>query len=142
MNATTLHDYYFNTDTQQLTEAGQNHLLWIAASVPAQYRTVYVSQGKSTEMGQLRAANSEQFLRGLGLENVPPVLTRQEVFTGRPANEVDRLRTLELQALPRQRLFTVGSAGGSGGGASTGQGATAGQGSGSQGSGSGGSSTR
>ncbi len=42
VNATTLHDYYFNADTQQLTEAGQTHLLWIAASVPPQYRTVYV----------------------------------------------------------------------------------------------------
>ncbi len=93
-------------------------------------------------MGQLRVASAEQFLRSAGLESVPPVLTKLEFFRGRPANEVDRLRTLELQALPRQRLFTVGTAGGSGGGASGGQGATAGQGSGGQGSGSGGSSTR
>ena len=57
VTATTLHDYHFDVDTQKLTDAGQNHLLWVMNAVPAQYRTVYVSQGTSAEMAQLRIAN-------------------------------------------------------------------------------------
>ncbi|MBM4075345.1 MAG: hypothetical protein FJ267_06855 [Planctomycetes bacterium] len=139
--ATTLHDYYFNAENHQLTEAGQNQVMWIVNSAPQQHRTVYVAQGKSTEMGQLRVAQVEQFLLRNGISNMPPVIARYEVFPGRPANEVDRLRTLELQSIPRPRLFVVGSAAKSGGGGSGGAGgAGGGQGSGS-GSGSG-SSTR
>ena len=139
VTATTLHDYHFNGDTQDLTEAGQTHLIWVMNSVPAQYRTVYVSQGVTAEMGQLRMAQAEKFLRETGAPNIPPLVTRFEVFNGRPANEVDRLRSLELQSIPRPRLFLIGaaarqgggaggaggSAGGSGGGSGTGgQGAT------------------
>ena len=141
VDATTLHDYYFNTETQQLNEAGQNQLVWIAASVPAQYRTIYVSQGKSIEMGQLRAGQVEQFFQRAGINSVPPIVTRQEFFAGRPAIEVDRLRTLELQSIPRPRLFTIGrSAGASGQGNASGQGS--GSGSSGSSSGSGTSSSR
>ena len=141
VDATTLHDYYFNTETQQLNEAGQNQLVWIAASVPALYRTIYVSQGKSIEMGQLRAGQVEQFFQRAGINSVPPIVTRQEFFAGRPAIAVDRLRTLELQSIPRPRLFTIGrSAGASGQGNASGQGS--GSGSSGSSSGSGTSSSR
>ena len=132
VTATTLHDYYFNPETQQLNEAGQNQLMWIVASAPAQYRTIYVSQGKSIEMGQLRSSQVEQFFQRAGIDGVPPIVTKQDFFAGRPANEVDRLRTLELQSIPRPRLFTIGAAG-SGSGGSSGQGSGSGSGSGSGG---------
>lgn len=135
VNATTLHDYHFSPETQQLTDAGQAHLLYITSSVPVQYRTVYVSQGRTAETGQIRSAHVDEYLRGLSLDSLPPVLTRRETFVGRPANEVDRLRTLELQAIPRPRLFTVGGSGGSGGAVSSGAASASGQG------GGGGSST-
>ena len=110
VNATTMHDYYFNSDTQQLNEAGQNQVLWITASVPAQYRSIYVSQGASVEMGQLRLTETEQFLRRSGVQDIPSMSLRQEFFAGRPANEVDRLRVLELQSIPSPRLFLIGQA--------------------------------
>lgn len=137
VTATTLHDYYFHSETQQLNEAGRNQLLWITASAPAQYRTIYVSQGNSLEMGQLRVSQVEQYFQQAGTVGVPPIVMRQEFFAGRPANEVDRLRTLEMQAIPRQRIFNL-SVSNSGGGASgaSGQGASGGGG----GTGSGGSS--
>lgn len=117
--ATTLHDYHFDMDTQQLTDAGRNHLIWVMNSVPAQYRTVYISQGMTAATGQLRVAQSEKFMYETGSTNIPPIVTKYEIFYGRPANEVDRLRTLELDSIPRPRLFLVGasSRGGSGGGA-------------------------
>lgn len=120
VTATTLRDYHFNPDTQQLTEGGRHHLMWIAQNIPAQYRTVYISSGDSREVAQMRMDNSEQFYRDLAIPNPPPVLSRAEVFIGRPAVEVERIRTLELQSIPRPRLFYIGSAtaaGGAGGGA-------------------------
>lgn len=114
--ATTLHDYHFNEDSQQLIDAARTQLIWILNSVPPQYRTVYVAQGTTAEMGQLRAASVEKFLRESGVVNVPPVVIIPETFEGRPANEVDRLRMLELQGIPRPRLFLIGVAARSGGG--------------------------
>jgi hypothetical protein len=129
VTATTLHDYHFNPETQQLTEGGRTHLIWISQSVPAQYRTVYVSQGMSRETAQMRVDVSEQFLREMGIPNPPAVLARAELFEGRPAVEVDRIRQLELQSIPKPRLFYIGSAtagGGAGGGVAGGAGAPTG----------------
>lgn len=135
--ATTLHDYHFDADTQQLTDAGQNHLIWVANSVPAQYRTLYISQGKTPAMGQLRVAEAEKYMQEMGFANVPPIVAKFETFNGRPANEVDRLRTLELLSIPRPRLFLIGVAGRQSGGAGSGAGAGGGMGMGGGGGGSG-----
>lgn len=136
VTATTLHDYHFDLDTQKLTDAGQNHVRWVMNSVPAQYRTIYLSQGISADMSQLRIANTEQFLRETGSQNIPPIIAKYETFLGRPANEVDRLRTLELQSIPRPRLFIIGRSGtgGAAGGASGGTGGASQSGQGSGGS--------
>ncbi len=134
VTATTLHDYYFHPETQQLNEAGQNQLLWITASAPAQYRTIYVSQGKSPEMGQLRVGQVEQYFQQAGTVSVPPIMLRQEFFAGRPANEVDRLRALELQSIPRPRIYNIGVTGGAGGGGGASGGSASGSGTGSGGS--------
>ena len=63
--ATTLHDYYFHIETQKLNEAGQNQLIWIAATAPPQFRTVYVAVARGRGRAVLpngrhreRAANS------------------------------------------------------------------------------------
>jgi hypothetical protein len=114
--ATTLHDYHFDPETQQLTSAGQSQLAWILTSVPQQFRTVFVAQGATAEMGQMRAAAADKYLRDTGVADVPPVVTRVDNFPGRPGNEVDRLRMLELQSMPRPRLFLIGVAGRQGGG--------------------------
>jgi len=122
VSATTLHDYHFNAETQQLTDGGRSHLLWISTSVPVQYRTVYVAQGRSAETAQMRMDMCDQYLRDSGIQNPPSVIARADVFMGRPAVEVDRIRQLELQSIPRPRLFYIGSqtAGGAGGAAAGG----------------------
>lgn len=139
--ATTLHDYHFDEDTQQLTDAGRSHLIWVMNSVPMQFRTVYVSQGTTAEMGQLRVTTAEKFMQETGATNIPPVVAKFELFNGRPANEVDRLRTLELQSIPRPRLFLIGVAGRQGGGGGGG-GAGPSSGGGSTGSSTGSTTTR
>ena len=125
VGATTLHDYHFNSETQQLTDGGRSQLLWVAQSVPAQHRTVYIAMGESTDIGQSRVRLAEQFYRESGVMNPPTILARPDTFEGRPAVEVDRIRQLELQSIPRPRLFYIGSAtagGGAGGGVAGGAG--------------------
>ena len=74
----------------------------------------------------MRIETSEQFLRESGIANPPPVLGKSEVFEGRPAMEIDRIRQLELQTIPKPRLFYIGSA--TAGGASSAGGALGGAG--------------
>ena len=122
LSATTLHDYHFNVDTQQLTEDGRAHLIWIVNSVPAQYRTVYVSQGASRDSAQMRMETIAQFFQQMDVQNPPTVLARAEVFNGRPAVEVDTIRQLELRSIPRPRLFYIGAATAAGGAGGAGAG--------------------
>ena len=125
VTATTLHDYHFNTENQQLTDGGRTHLLWIATAVPAQHRTVYMSQGTSAEMARMRAEATEEFFREMAIANPPAVVARPDFFEGRPAVEVDRIRQLELLSIPKPRLFYIGSAtagAGAGGGVAGGAG--------------------
>jgi hypothetical protein len=124
VSATTLRDYHFDPETHQLNSNGRQHLLWILTGVPAQFRTIYVAQGFSLDEATLRQSHVEQATREIAADGHVPVLLRPELFQGRPAQEIDQLRRLELQSMPRPRLFTVGtaarSAGGGGGGSQAG----------------------
>jgi len=126
VSATTLRDYHFDPETQQLNSNGRQHLYWIVTAAPVQYRTVYVAQGLSIEEATIRQANVERVSKELCADAQVPVLLRHEMFRGRPAQEIDQLRRLELQSMPRPRLFTVGSASRSGGSAGGGGGQQAG----------------
>lgn len=119
VGATTLHDYHFETDTHGLNSVGRDHLLWIVQFVPAQYRTVYVAQGGSVATGQARASQVELAMREMLPEGGVPIVVRPDRFQGRPGQEIDRLREMEIQAIQPPRLFTVGggaSSGSTGGG--------------------------
>lgn len=109
-NATTLHDYHFNADTQQLTEGGRQHLMWVALSAPLPYRAVYIAQGQSQDTAKLRLEAAQQYYQEMGIDNPPPICAKPDQFEGRPAVEIDRIRQLELQAIPKPRLFYIGSA--------------------------------
>lgn len=124
VSATTLHDYHFNPETHELTEGGRTHLIWVANQVPVQHRTVYVSMGNSSETARLRVGNAEAFYQELGIVDPPQIVSRLDMFDGRPAIEVDRIRNLELMAIPKPRLFYIGAAtaGQSGGGVAGGAG--------------------
>jgi uncharacterized membrane protein YgcG len=142
IDATTLHDYHFQAESNRLTDAGELHIQYVAARVPSQHRTLYVSQGGSAEIGQVRAGMVQDYLQRVGLEGSLPVVARQDFYVGRPANEVDRLRTLELNSIRSPRLFTVGnSRGGSSSSGGGGQ-ATSGTGGGGSSGGSSGSDSR
>jgi hypothetical protein len=137
--ATTLQDYHF-TDTNQLNSAGRGQLFWILTQAPPQYRTVYVSQGMSPQIAQVRLETAQIAAREFLPDGAVPIVLRAGSTFGRPAEEIDYLRRLELQSTPRPRLFTVGVTSRSGGGGSGSSSALGGSGSGGSSSGSGGSS--
>jgi hypothetical protein len=142
--ATTLQDYHFSEDTHELNSAGKLQLHWILNHAPAQFRTVYVAEGVSPQIAQLRLEHVQSAAREFSADASTPIVMRPVMTRGRPAEEIDTLRRLEMQSMPRPRLFTVGtgSRGSAGGGTASGSGSGAqAQGSGSS-SGSGGTSTR
>jgi len=118
-SATTLQDYHFDAETNRLNSAGETQLYWILTQAPISYRTAYVAQGRSAEQAQVRLASVEQMARSMIGESLPPILLRHDIPVGRPASEVEAYRRKQLQAIPNQRLFTIGTSGG-GGGASAG----------------------
>jgi hypothetical protein len=109
--ATTLHDYHFDTETNQLNTAGEAHLYWILTQAPAQYRTTYVARGRNEQIAQHRLAMVQQSAREFCGDGLPPICLKHDVFQGRPAIEIDTLRRLELQSIPQPRLFTISSQG-------------------------------
>lgn len=117
IGATTLHDYHFDPGTHELNSVGRDHLTWIAQFAPPQYRTVYVAQGGNVITGQARASQVEGALREIIPDGNVPIVVRPDRFQGRPGQEIDRLREMELQAIQPPRLFTVGGGAGSGGSA-------------------------
>lgn len=120
IGATTLHDYHFDPGTHELNSVGHEHLGWIAHFAPAQYRTVYVAQGGSVANGQVRAGHVEAALTQFCPPGSIPIVVRPDRFQGRPGQEIDRLREMELQAIQPPRLFTIGGSGGASGTSSSG----------------------
>lgn len=120
VTATTLHAYHFDPDTHELNSVGRDQLYWIVMSAPVQFRTVYIAQSMATAEDSLKQAHVEKTIQEMRPDAGIPVLLRVDRFHGRPAQEIDQLRRLELQSIPRPRLFTVGSANRSGGGGSGG----------------------
>ncbi len=115
VSATTLRDYHFDPDTHELNSVGRDHLHWIVTSTPVPYRMVYVAQSFSKDQDVLRQTNTEKMIAEFQPGSKVPVLLKYDRFLGRPAQEIDQLRRLELMSIPRPRLFTVGTATGNGG---------------------------
>lgn len=120
IGATTLHDYHFDPGTHELNSVGRDHLTWIAQFTPAQYRTAYIAQGGSAATGQVRAGHVEAALAEIAPGCNVPIVVRPDRFQGRPGQEIDRLREMELQAIQPPRLFTIGGSRGAAGGSSSG----------------------
>ena len=111
VTATTLHDYHFDPETHELNSVGRDHLYWIVNAAPVQHRTVYIAMAMASAEDSLRQASVEKNVQEFQPGGSIPVLMRYDRFKGRSAQEIDQLRRLELQSIPRPRLFIVGTAG-------------------------------
>ena len=121
-DATTLYDYHFSPDTNELTDAGVLHLKWILENAPARYRMLYLQTSPREGANDLRMAEVAQVANRLTAgQQTPDVIFRNTTPYGRPAQEVDAIRRGELQSQPLPRIQYGGSAGqgyGAGGGQS------------------------
>lgn len=134
VQATTLQDYHFDPETQQLNSAGRKVLLWVLTQAPAKYRTIYISQGESRQVGEVRLAQVKKTIQEMELDEGAPLVSRPGVTPlGRPAEEIEHLRRLEINTMPRPRLFVVGT-GNRGSGSNVGSGSNQQQGGGITGS--------
>ncbi|MHC4875064.1 MAG: hypothetical protein ACYTGL_01115 [Planctomycetota bacterium] len=119
-NATTLYEYHFNNDNQELNRSGLMQLQWILRNAPSHRRMVYVQAANDVTASNYRLANVQaEISEMVGLENAPPVALRVTSPLGRPALEVDAIQRKAQESQPVPRIsppFGGGSGSASGGG--------------------------
>ena len=101
---TTLYEYHFD-ETQHLNAAGRLQVRWILENAPAKHRYAFVQAGNDRAGSEARlAAVKKEALELVGEEQVPPVLIRVTSPLGRPAQEVDSIRELELKSILKPQI--------------------------------------
>ena len=118
VSETTLYDYHFDPDSQQLNKSGQLHVRWILENAPSHRRTVFVQAADNNAGSQLRMANVQSELSEMvPIDSIPPVSLRVCRTLGRPAQEVDKVQRSDVESLPVPRITpAIGSGNSSGGG--------------------------
>lgn len=86
---TTLYDYHFDPVTNALNHSGQQHLLWILQSAPAERRRISVQTSTDATVNQMRVSNVQIAAAGVpGAGPVGDIALRTTPSAGRPAEEV------------------------------------------------------
>ncbi|MCA9054950.1 MAG: hypothetical protein KDA75_14010 [Planctomycetaceae bacterium] len=114
--ATTLYDYHFDNDTNDLNSAGRDQLYWIMSSTPMEFRTAYVQASRTDpSISNVRIASVQsEASRFLGGQQMLPVVLRVAQPYGTPAEQVNKVfeyRRDNLSPPPE-----IGGGGGGGGG--------------------------
>ncbi len=114
--ATTLYNYHFDPDTDELTRSGREQLRWILENAVAQRRVAFVQTAANNQTSQARLANvTHEAAEMVGKENVPPIMLRVTRPLGRDALEVEQIRQSYLATQPPPRITSpTGGAGGGG----------------------------
>jgi hypothetical protein len=113
LSETTLYEYYFNPDTNELTQPGKMHLRWILDYAPANYRSVWIQQVDDPAASQARMQNVRVAASQIAGTNLPPIQYRVAMPPSRPAVEAEAIRRKELQTIPTPRIPLPTSAAGS-----------------------------
>lgn len=119
--ATTLYEYHFDSDTNELNQPGMMHLRWIMEHSPDNRRIAFVQSAYDGPVDDARIAavkTSAQKYAGAG--TIPNVLVRHTSPAGRPAVELERIRQNEMDSSPQPRISAAIAGAASGGGASAG----------------------
>jgi hypothetical protein len=121
IEGTTLFNYHFDKETNQLNSAGIAHLEYILFRVPGQHRAAFIQMSSSAQSDQVRVS-SVQAAAGELLQdgNLPPIALRRARAYGANAQEIDMISRKFIGSTPTPRLG--GNAGASAGGGATGLG--------------------
>jgi hypothetical protein len=105
MTATTLYEYHFDEEAQELNHSGQMHLRWILENAMGDRRVAWVQTASDTETSQKRL-NSVQVAAAnlVGDGNIPPIKLRMTTAYGRPALEIKAIRDAEISTMPEPRI--------------------------------------
>ncbi len=105
LNHTTMHDYYFDPQTNELNSSGRMHLQWIVLEAPPQYKSAFVAAGLDDEVNQTRLLNVQMTAMQLaGNGTQIPVSLRQAIPHGASAQEIDLARRAWLTTMPKPRI--------------------------------------
>lgn len=105
VEATTLYDYHFDRDHDELTHNGREQLDWILKHVPKNRRIAFIEQLPGVEVNQARMQNVQMVAAEIaGEPNVPPIMLRLTSPYGRPAGEIDAIRRKEIESLRAPRI--------------------------------------
>jgi hypothetical protein len=118
LTETTLYDYHFHAETNELTVPGKLQLKWILENVPSSYRAVWVQQAEDPAISEQRLNSVRIVAARLASQgSLPTIAFRPATAPGRPAIEVDTVRRKELESIPSPRVaFETGAANSSGSG--------------------------
>ena len=118
-DATTVYEYHFDPTTHELTQPGQNHIRWMMEQAPPSRRVAYVQSTYDNAIDQVHLAAvrlAVNHFTGNGT-TIPPVVLRHCSPNGRPAEEIQAIRTAELNAIVAPTISgAIQGAGGGGGG--------------------------
>jgi len=122
VNNTTLYEYHFEPDTQELNRAGRLHILWVMRNAPQHRRILYVQTADNVRQTDLRLASTRVTTADIvGSAAPPPIIPRVTSPLGRNATEVDAIQRSNRDSQPVPRITSPLSGGGTGTG-STGSG--------------------
>lgn len=113
--ATTLHEYHFDSDTQDLTTAGRKHILWILQQAPEYYRNAYVAANHDLAVNQSRISHVQNYVAALtGSPDSLPVSLRIATPMNRSGLEIDTYqRAWNESMIPPRITYDAESASGS-----------------------------
>lgn len=104
-DATTIFDYHFDPDTNELTDSGELHLRWVLLNAPSKHRTLFLQTSAEEGVNEMRMVAVKQVAgRLMAGQEVPDVIYRNVMSVGRPATEIDYIRRAEIQSQPEPRI--------------------------------------
>lgn len=102
---TTLYDYHFDADTNELTFAGRNHLSWILREAPVKRRVAFVQTAWDAAVTDSRMASVRMAAHEIvGETNCPPIVPRDATPNGTPAEYVDSIHRAVRDTIPEPRI--------------------------------------
>lgn len=102
---TTLFEYHFDEETQQLNHSGIRHLQWIVDFAPPEHKMIWIQKTHDSVINEQRLANVHQQVAVLQSDQGSPgIALRTAAPTGRPALEINAIRLAEIESMPDPRV--------------------------------------
>ncbi|MEX0717758.1 MAG: hypothetical protein WD066_14285 [Planctomycetaceae bacterium] len=115
--ATTMYEYHFDADTQEVNQPGRLHMRWILQNPRPEYRVIHVQTAENAALTEARlAATRLAAIEQVGEADLPPILPRVTEPLGRPAREIDAIQRQIFETIPEPRIQYIAVPTGAGAG--------------------------